>query len=246
MGKYALLIGVGEYGEGLQPLPAAPNDVAALKDVLQNPLMGGFDEVKPVINPTQAKMAREIELWFQGRELHDLIVLFFSGHGVKDERRDLYFAARNTEKQRDRLVRSTATSARFVNDCIRSCKAKYQVIILDCCFSGAFGDMIARDDGDINLQDQLGAEGRVVLTSTSAVDYSFEEKGAKLSIYTGFLVEGIASGAADGNGDGVITPEELHHYAGRKVEAESPAMSPKIITLKDEGYRIQSSAIAPR
>ena len=218
MGKYALLIGVGEYGEGLQPLPAAPQDVAALAKVLQNPNMGGFNEVKQLINPPQAVMAREIERWLQGCKPDDLIVLFFSGHGVKDDRRDLYFAARDTEKQHNRLMRSTATSARFVNDCIRSCKANYQVIILDCCFSGAFGDMMARDDGAVDLQDQLGAEGRVVLTSTSAVDYSFEEKGSDLSIYTRYLVEGIASGAADKNGDGVISIDELHRYASRKVK----------------------------
>jgi len=239
MGKYALLIGVGEYGEGLTPLPAAPRDVVAFAEVLQNPQMGGFDEVKPVINPNQAEMAREIELWFRGREPDDLVLLFFSGHGVKDNDRKLFFAACNTEKQRDDLISSTATSAQFIHDRIRRCRAKYQVIILDCCYSGAFGDFLARDDGEINLKEQLGAEGCVVLTATNAVDYAYEEKGADLSIYTRYLVEGIASGAADEDEDGVITVEELHRFAGRKVEATSPAMSPKIITLKDEGYRIR-------
>lgn len=239
MGKYALLIGVGEYGKGLTSLPAAPRDVAAFAEVLQNPQMGGFDEVKPVINPNQAKMAREIELWFQGREPDDLVLLFFSGHGVKDDRRELFFAARNTEKQRDYLIRSTATPAQFIRDCIRRCKAKYQVIILDCCYSGAFGDFLARDDGEINLKEQLGAEGCVVLTATNAVDYAYEEKGADLSIYTRYLVEGIVSGAADEDEDGAITVEELHRFARRKVEETSPVMSPKMITLKDEGYRIR-------
>ncbi|AFZ01464.1 caspase family protein [Calothrix sp. PCC 6303] len=239
MGKYALLIGIDTYGEGLQPLPAASKDVAALREVLLNPQMGGFDEAKPMINPTQSEMAREIELWFQDRQPEDLVLLFFSGHGVKDDRRDLYFAAANTEKQRDRLLVSTAIPARFIHDCIRSCKAKYQVLILDCCFSGAFGDSIPRDDGEIPLKEQLGAEGRVVLTSTSAVDYSFEEKGADLSIYTRYLVEGIATGAADENEDGVITVDELHRYAGRKVKETSPVMSPTLITLKDEGFRIR-------
>jgi uncharacterized caspase-like protein len=239
MGKYALLIGVDTYGEGLQPLPAASRDVAALREVLLNPHMGGFDEVKPLINSTQPEMAREIELWFQDRKPEDLVLLFFSGHGVKDDRRDLYFAAANTEKRRDRLLTSTATSARFIHDRIRACKAKYQVLILDSCFSGAFGDWLARDDGEINLKEQLGAEGRIVLTSTSAVDYSFEEKGADLSIYTRYLVEGIATGAADEDRDGVITVDELHCYAGRKVRETSPTMSPSLITLKDEGYRIR-------
>ncbi|MFH7244410.1 MAG: GUN4 domain-containing protein [Spirulina sp.] len=238
MGKHALLIGVDTYGEGLQPLPAASKDVMALQAVLLNPQIGGFDEAKPLINPTQPDMAREIELWFQDRQPEDLVLLFFSGHGVKDDRRELYFAAANTEKQRNRLLTATAISARFIHNCIRDCKAKSQVLILDCCFSGAFGDAIARNDGDIPLEEQLGAEGRVVLASTSAVDYSFEEKGVDLSIYTRYLVEGLATGAADEEGNGWITVDALHSYAGRKVKETSPVMSPCLITLKDEGFRI--------
>jgi predicted KAP-like P-loop ATPase len=239
MGKYALLIGVGEYGEGLQPLPAALNDVNALAQVLQDPLVGGFDGVSTLVNPSQAEMARGIELWFQGREPNDLILLFYSGHGLKDDSRNLYFAARNTEKHRNKLIRSTATAAAFINECIRRCRAKYQVIILDCCFSGAFGELVPKNDSELNLQEQLGGEGVVVLASSSAVDYSFEEKEADLSIYTRYLVEGMISGAADENGDGFITVAELHDYVKRKVEATFPVMSPGIFVLKNEGYKIR-------
>lgn len=245
MRKYALLIGVDTYGEGLQPLPAASKDVAALREVLLNPKMGGFDEAKPVINPTRREMAREIELWFQDRQPEDLVLLFFSGHGVKDDRRDLYFAAADTEKQRNRLLTSTATSARLLHDWIRVCKAKYQVLILDCCFSGAFGDLVGKDDGKIPLQEQLGAEGRVVLASTSAVDYSFQEKDADLSTYTRYLVEGI-EGAADDNGDGQITVDELHRYVKQKVSISSPAMSPTLITLRGQGFRIPLVRVSQR
>ncbi len=236
MGKYALLIGVDTYGEGLQPLPAASKDVAALREVLLNPQMGGFDEAKPLINQTQSEMAKEIQRWFQNRQPEDLVLLFFSGHGVKNKNLNLYFAATDTEKN---LVESTATPAQFINDCIRGCKAKHQVLILDCCFSGAFGDLVPKDDGDVLLKEQLGAEGRVVLTSTSAVDYSFEEKGAGLSIYTRYLVEGISTGAADKDGDGVITAQELHWYAGQKVQEASPTMSPRIFIPQGEGYHIR-------
>ncbi|MBE9109480.1 GUN4 domain-containing protein [Nodosilinea sp. LEGE 07298] len=239
MGKYALLIGVDTYGEGLQPLPAASKDVAALREVLLNPQMGGFDKAESLFNPTQSKMAWEIESWFRDRQRDDLMLLFFSGHGVKDARNDLYFAAADTQKQRNLLMRSTATPARSIRDWMRDCKAKYQVIILDCCFSGAFGDLIGKDDGEINLKEQLGAEGHVILASTSSTTYSFEDRRAGLSIYTRYLVEGIATGAADDDGDGIITADELHQYAKRKVQEASPNMSPKISIPKGEGYRIE-------
>jgi hypothetical protein len=239
MSKYALLIGVETYGEGLQPLPAAPNDVKALQEVLLNPDLGAFDEVKPLINPNRSDMEEQVEEFFQNRQQEDLVLLFFSGHGVKDDKRNLYFASAKTRIKRGRLTRSTATSAQFIHDCLSSCKAKRQVLILDCCFSGAFGALVARDDGKIPLEKQLGAEGRVVLASTSAIDYSFEEKGTNQSIYTRYLVKGIATGTADENGDGVITIDELHHHTAGEVKEASPNMSPTLITLKDEGFRIQ-------
>ena len=239
MGKYALLIGISEYPDGLKNLPAAIEDVSALQKVLQDKTLGGFDEVKPLVNLSAEQMRREIELWYRKLQSDDMALLFFSGHGLKDERRDLYFATNNTEKEREQLVRATAVAARTVHDSIRYSRCKHQIVILDCCFSGAFGDVLAKDDGEVPIEDALGAEGRVVLTSTNSVGYSFSnEEGEGPSIYTRYLVQGIEKGAADLNGDGWISVGELHEFASRKVQEESPAMSPKIITLRDEGYKL--------
>jgi uncharacterized caspase-like protein len=238
--KVALLIGVSEYREGLKPLPAALKDVAAMQEVLQNPEMGGFDEVKPLINPNRSRMEEEIEIWLKDRQPDDLLLLFFSGHGVKDESRELYFATCNTRKdQRGELIKSTAVPASFVRSCLKRCKSKRQVVILDCCFSGAFADLLAKDDGDVDLESLLGTEGGVVLTSSSSLQYSFEQKGSDLSIYTRYLVEGIRTGAADQDGDGAVSVDELHQFASKKVQEAAPAMTPKIIVLKDEGYKIK-------
>lgn len=239
MAKVALLIGVSEYREGLKPLPAAPKDVAAMQEVLQNPEMGDFDEVKTLVNPTHSEMAVEIETWFEDRQSDDLAVLFFSGHGVKDESRELYFAACDTRKINERLIKATAVSANFVRNCLRRSKSKRQVVILDCCFSGAFGDLLAKDDGDVDLESQLGTEGGVVLTSSSSLQYSFEQQGSDLSIYTRYLVEGIRTGAADADGDGAVSIDELHQFATKKVQTTAPAMTPKIIVLKELGYKIK-------
>ncbi|MEG3955069.1 caspase, EACC1-associated type [Microcoleus sp. herbarium2] len=240
MTKVALLIGVSEYEPGLNPLSAAVKDVAAMQRVLLDPEMGGFDQVKPLTNPDPQVMQYEIETLFSGRDKDDLVLLFFSGHGIKDDSGRLYFASRITRKNnKGDLIRSTAVPTSFVHDIMNNSRCRRQAIILDCCFSGAFDPSLqAKDDGSVDLRSQLGAEGRVVLTSSSSTEYSFEQQGADLSLYTRYLVEGIETGAADHNEDGFVSILELHEYAASKVRETAPKMTPKIIVLKDKGFEI--------
>lgn len=142
MARVALLIGTENYGSGFRALPAAPRDVAAWEVVLRDPSMGGFDEVQTLINPIQSEMAQTIEAWFRSHTKEDLALLFISGHGIKDDQLNLYFAASDSRKEKEILMRSTAVPAAFVHDRIRESRSKRQVVILDCCFSGAFGDLI--------------------------------------------------------------------------------------------------------
>ncbi|BAY20451.1 hypothetical protein NIES2100_01930 [Calothrix sp. NIES-2100] len=239
MAKVALLIGVSEYEPGLNPLPAAVKDIEALQRVLKDSEMGGFDEVKALPNPDRQTMESEIENLFAGRDKEDLVLLFFSGHGIKDDGNKLYFATRITRKNlKGELIRSTAVPANFVQEIMNNSRAKRQTIILDCCFSGAFDPALhTKDDGSVDLQ-SLGAEGRVVLTSSSSTQYSFEQQGSDLSIYTRYLVEGIETGAGDRNEDGFVSVLELHEYAASKVQETAPKMTPKIIVLKDKGFEI--------
>jgi EAL domain-containing protein (putative c-di-GMP-specific phosphodiesterase class I) len=240
MAKIALLIGVSEYEPELNPLPAAVKDVKALQQVLQDPEIGGFYEVRTLINPELQVMQYEIESVFTERNKDDLVLLFFSGHGIKDDSNNLYFATRTTRKNpKGDLSKSTAVPARFVHEVMSSSQAKRQAIILDCCFSGAFDPSLqAKDDGSFDLQGQLGAEGRVVLASSSSTQYSFEQKNSDLSIYTHYLIEGLKTGNGDHNKDGQISILELHDYVTRKVQEEIPNVTPRIIVLKDKGFEI--------
>jgi uncharacterized caspase-like protein len=240
MAKFALLVGVSEYEPGLNPLPAAVKDVAALQRILQDAEMGDFDDVKTLINPDPQAMQYAIETLFTGHSKDDLELLFFSGHGIKDDNNNLHFATRITCKNpKGDLIRSTAVPSRFIREVMDNSRTKRQVVILDCCFSGAFDPALqSKDDGAIDLPGQLGAEGRVVLTSSSSTQYSFEQQGSELSLYTRYLVEGIETGAGDLDEDGKISTRELHDYATSKVQETAPNMTPKLITLKDMGFEI--------
>ncbi|MGR3279058.1 caspase, EACC1-associated type [Acaryochloris marina NIES-2412] len=240
MAKLALLIGVSEYQPGLEPLPAAVNDIKAMQRVLLNSEMGGFSEAKLLENPGKTEIETEIENLFSDCTKDDLVLLFFSGHGIKDDSARLYFAARNTVKnKKGELIRASAVPARFVHDRMKESRCRRLAVILDCCFSGAFDPALtSKDDGSVDLKGQLGSQGRVVLTSSSSTQYSFQHENSNLSIYTRYLVEGIESGAGDADEDGLVSADELHKYAADKVRETAPNMTPKIIVMKEEGYNL--------
>jgi hypothetical protein len=241
MVKVALLIGVSEYEPGLNSLPASVKDVQAMAKVLQNPEMGGFAEsdIQKLENPDPQTMQEAIEGLFSDRHKDDLAIVYFSGHGIKDESGKLYLATRLTRKNpQGQLIKSTSVPASFIHDIMGNSRCKRQVIILDCCFSGAFAEgWSAKDDGTVDIQTQLGGEGRAVLTSSTSTQYSFQQPGENLSTYTRYIVEGIETGAADLDNDGVISVDELHEYAKKKVKEASPAMLPEIYAVK-EGFKI--------
>jgi len=237
MAKIALLIGVSDYTSGFAPLPSAVKDAQAMQGVLEHSDIGGFDRVQRLENPDRQSMEDAIEALFTSCRKDDLVLLFFSGHGVKDDGGGLYLAAHNARKdERGRLVKSRAVAAGLVVQFMENCKSKRQVIILDCCFSGAFAEgMKVKDDGSVDVKNQLGGEGRVILTSSTAMQYSFEQPDSDLSIYTQHLVEGIQTGDADQDRDGFIGVNELHDYAKRRVQEIKPEMNPEIYLAK-EGY----------
>ncbi len=240
MAKVALLIGVSEYEPGLNPLPASVKDVEAMRRVLVNPEMGDFTDgdITVLTNPQPENIRYAIYHLFANRQKDDLLLFYFSGHGIKDDRGNLYFSTRATRKDNGKLVTPSAVAASFLHENINDSRSQRQVIILDCCFSGAIAQgMRVKDDGSVNVQAQLGGKGRAILTSSTSTQYSFEQEGSELSIYTRYLVEGIDTGAADIDGDGWISVDELHEYAGSKVKEASPAMTPKFYPV-EEGHKI--------
>ncbi len=134
--KLAFLVGNGRYEAALPPLQKPDADIAAFARVLSEPTIGGFDEVTPLLDSTGAKVRREIARFLAGRHHDDLLLLYFSGHGLLDDRGALHLAVQDTEPD---LLAATAVPAAFLTDEMDRCRSRRQILILDCCFSGAFG-----------------------------------------------------------------------------------------------------------
>ncbi|MEI6429902.1 MAG: SUMF1/EgtB/PvdO family nonheme iron enzyme [Pseudanabaena sp. ELA607] len=235
MGRYALLVGISNYNAGLNPLPSAVKDVDAMRQVLLDPEIGGFADadVKVLKDAEKGVIETEIYNLFAKRKPDDLLLFYFSGHGVTDERRDFYFSGLSTNKD---ALPPTAVSSGYVQGQMFNSRSQRQVAILDCCHSGAFPKgMKAKDMGTVDIK--LGGEGQAILTAADSSQYAFEQEGFELSLYTHFLVEGLKTGAADRDEDGDVSVDELHIYVEEKVKNVNTSMSPKFFGQK-EGHRI--------
>lgn len=234
--RIALIVGMSDYHE-LPRLSNTTRDAEAMAEVFRS--ISKFDEIETHVNVDHARLAELVELLFAEKERDDLVLFYFSGHGIKDDRGHLYLATPRTRRHPSgELVRSSAVACRHIHEAMTASRSRRQVVILDCCFSGAFAEGLqAKDSGQIDLLNQLGGVGRAVLASSSSTEYSFDPAKERLSTYTQCLVHGMASGEADLNHDGVITIDELHEYARARVRTVNPAMNPQILPIR-EGFKI--------
>jgi formylglycine-generating enzyme required for sulfatase activity len=87
---------------------------------------------------------------------------------------------------------------------------------------------IAKGDGDEIDYAEFKATGRVILASSSASKTALQAKDG-LSLYTGFLLEGM-EGAVATDRSPWITARDLHHHAEQRFEiAKGGSYPPKII-----------------
>ena len=153
-GKYALIIGNTDYIDpGLSQLTAPGKDAEDFARVLKNKDLCAFDEVKILLNQLSASVIETVDEFFDQKKPDDMLVLYFSGHGIRDEMGLLYLAVKNTIRSR---LRSTAIRSDYIREAMDQSRSKRQVLILDCCNSGAFspgGQLLASGsyDGTVRL-----------------------------------------------------------------------------------------------
>lgn len=235
--KHALIIANDRYDDqGLKKLRAPAQDAAALAEVLHDPEIGDF-EVEVIRNEPAHVTNRRIQAFFNDRRRDDTLLLHFSCHGLKSESGELYFAASDTDP---RLLDATAVPAHFVRRCMSRTRAGSTVLFLDCCYGGAFsrGSASVRATGEVNVLESFrgekppGGRGRAVITASNSMEYAFEghdlaeNSAPRPSVFTHAVVQGLESGEADRDGDGVITLDELYDYVYDRVREVNANQTP--------------------
>jgi hypothetical protein len=228
--KHALLIANSKYNDKtFKELMAPQVDVKAFAKVLLEPTIGGFSSAETLIDQPLSATTQKIESFFLKKDA-DLMLLYFSGHGLLDEWGHFSVVVRDTVR---RLLTSTSISDEFIMRLMNYNFSPQQVLILDCCYSGAFGHGAkGESSGGEHVAEQIGrnAKGKVILTATGAEYEAWEEirgnRKLRMSYFTRYLVRGLETGEADSNNKGVISIDDLYNYAQRKVIELRPTQTP--------------------
>ncbi len=220
--RIALIVANGEFQDPkLNELVKSSTDAEALAKVLGDPKIGGF-EVTTLVDEKAQVLRRQIARLYKGRKRNDLLVLYYSGHGIKDEQSgELYLAAKDTETD---IPSAASIEAAWVERQLDKSNSRRKVVILDCCYAGAFPrGAKAITGGTAGTQDAFAGSGygRVILTASNAVQVALEGDRvlgeARPSVFTHHLVEGLRTGEADRDSNGEISLDELYTYAYEKV-----------------------------
>ena len=236
--KYALIIGNDRYDDPkLAQLKTPAADSQALARILGDASIGSFDEVMPLINQSETKVRRAISQFLAGKKPDDLVLLYFSGHGVLDDRGRLYLALKDTLVS---LLKATSIPSSFIADEMDSCRSRRQILVLDCCHSGAFARGTKGEQKAITENTFEGSGfGRVVLTASDSTQYALEGdqviKQSDLSLFTHFLLEGLKTGEADMNHDGQVSLDEWYDYTYTRIIAETPRQVPHKWSYHQQG-----------
>jgi acyl carrier protein len=228
--RSALIVASDTYTDpGLRKLRAPEADARALTAVLEDPDIGGFD-VRTLLNEPAHEVNQAVEEFFADRRPTDLLLVHFSCHGIKDMHGELYLAASNTRLGR---LGSTAVAAEFVNRQMSRSRSRRIVLLLDCCYAGAFErGLMTRAGVEMGIEQQFDGRGRAVITASNAMEYAFEagevadSREQSPSVFTSALVEGLRTGDADRNQDGIVGLGELYEYVFDKVRAATPSQTP--------------------
>ena len=248
--KFALVIANTEYQDAnFAKLTAPGKDAEEFAQVLRE--LATFDEVQVLLNEGEGKTRRSIARFFSERKRDDLLLLYFSGHGVRNDVGQLFLAAHDTEIN---ILEASGIPADFVTQSMNNSRSQRQLLILDCCNSGAFAygsksaSAVGKSMGIATAFEGSGF-GRVVLTATDATQYAWE--GDKVigdtqkSVFTHFLIEGL-KGEADRNSDGRIHVDELYDYAYEQVVRRTPKQTPGKWSYKQQGDIVLRENLKPR
>jgi hypothetical protein len=200
--RSALLVGIDEYPTA--PLTGCANDAQSLAALLQANEDGSPNYtcrlmLAPGETITRATLRKATEDLFKTNA--EAAVFYFSGHGTENNLGG-YLVTPDAKRYDDGVPLIDLLA--FANQS----KIQHVLILLDSCYSGAFGSIPATSSDTSNLR-----QGISVLTATRASEVAIEQGGA--GVFTSLVRGALDGGAADPLG--MVTAAGIYSYVDQAL-----------------------------
>lgn len=218
--RHALIIGINDYADAKIPdLKFAEADAQLLYDTLTHAQIGGFKKDNVTLLTGKQATTRDVRKALsalRGVGEDDLVIVFFSGHGAK-QRGETCWVTQDAEID---FLADTALTNDQLKKYLDAIPSKRLVTFIDACYAAdtVINQKAVVDVGDVAKS--FSGAGRVTIASAGGGQESIEAADLKQGIFTYYLVQGL-KGAADSNGDGVQTLDEVWAHLNGSVAQEA-------------------------
>ncbi|MFO7894528.1 MAG: caspase family protein [Longimicrobiales bacterium] len=250
--RWAVVIGIGDYDDGLIPdLDYADDDARAIHDFLRSDAAGPFDEDHILLltdeQATGAAMREAMFVFLQQADWDDLVVIYFAGHGAPDPNRpdNLYLFPVDTDID---ALASTGFPMWDVKTALRrQISAERVVVIADACHSAGTGGSETDAQGNPiggSFDDLFTPSRRLTLTAADVNELSFEDArwGGGHGVFTHHILQGL-NGDADADGNGIVTFVEVASFVkGGVSQATDGRQNPQYSGLGDVPLAVAGAA----
>jgi hypothetical protein len=211
---WAVVVGVASYDH--MPVLRYTDDDAYRFYAFLKSLEGGAlpdEQIRILIDEeaTREGITTAMTEVFEQAGPKDLVVFYFSGHGLNGSFLPIDFDGYNNKLTHEEI-------AKIFNNC----KAKYKLCIADACHSGSLIAMRSGDTEPVLSQYYLNlansTAGTALIMSSKGDETSLESAGLRQGVFSHFLIRGL-KGDADKNKDKIVSIKELYDYINENVRA---------------------------
>ena len=242
----ALLIGIQEYAKAPR-LSGVKNDVRTLANTL---VERGAYTVETVVNSAKRddgalfgqrsereSLQQTIAQWLAGRKQDETALLYFSGHGFRDEQNRLYLAAVDCDPTNPE---PGGIPIAWLRERLVQCAAGLTLLVLDACHAGSARS--AQPKNIVRAKELTdffeSTKGLVTLASCTGEQKSCMWPKKKQSLFTYWFAQGLC-GHADREPLGEITLNELDDFLAKKVRRSAL----KIFSMDQTPTRLQGPGV---
>jgi len=209
---WAVIVGVAAYNS-MPSLRYTDDDAYKIYAFLKSPEGGALpdEQIKVLIDDSATKkgILDSMEELFAKADKNDMVMLYFSGHGLAGS-----FIPHDFDGMNNRINHSD------IEAIFQKSQAKHKVCYADACYSGSFEygekSIVGSQMRDFYTKLDNTASSTVLMMSSRKHEISLEFLGLKQGVFSHFLIKGLG-GEADQDRDKMVTMDELFGYVKKGV-----------------------------